>query len=95
MFQITIEGNLEPMSGHLHVACKNVPDTNTFASQLTEVAKAIARPFVEAGNISLSNIHTTGPKLKENEQTKSTREANAKYRAPFERLETGQSLDGK
>jgi len=77
----------------LHVACKNVPDTKTFPSQLTEVAKAMARPFVEAGNISLSKTQTTGPKLKEKEQTKSTRDAKAKYRTPCERLEAGHSLE--
>ena len=46
------------------MACKKVPDTMTFPVQLTEVAKAMARPLLEAGKISLSKIQTIGPKLK-------------------------------
>ena len=51
------------------VACKNVPDTMTLPVQLTDVAKAIARPLLEAGKISLRRIQTTGPKLFKNKVT--------------------------
>jgi hypothetical protein len=37
----------------------------TLPVQLTEVAKAMARPLVEAGNISLNKIQTIGPKLEQ------------------------------
>ena len=47
------------------VAWRKVPETMTLPVQLTEVAKAMARPLVEAGNISLNKIQTIGPKLEQ------------------------------
>ncbi len=49
----------------LPVAWRKVPETMTLPVQLTEVAKAMARPLVEAGNISLNKIQTIGPKLEQ------------------------------
>ncbi len=45
------------------VACRKVPETMTFPVQLTDVAKAMALPLLEAGKISLRRIQTIGPKL--------------------------------
>ena len=43
----------------------NVAETKTFKAQLKAVTKAIARPLIEGGKISLSKIHVIGPKPNE------------------------------
>jgi hypothetical protein len=49
--------------------CRNEADTTKFRPQLTEETTAIARPFTDGGNISLSNIQVIGPNPNEKAHT--------------------------
>ena len=49
--------------------CKNDADITKFRAQFIEVTMAMARPFTDGGNISLSNIQVIGPKPNEKAHT--------------------------